>query len=631
MRELFSAVAVVVLATSASAVSAGEPTLLQVPAPPVAGMEEAVRHQLEDTLETLRSLGDEEGVPAGELAEAFGETGRLLLAYDLVDSAEACFRNAHALDPEDFRWPYLLGAVLGNDRRVEEALPALRTALDLRPEDLAARMRLGDVHLAGNDPVAAGEAYGEVLRRFPETAAAHAGLGRAAAAVGEFEAAVEHYRKALALAPEASALRYPLAIALRELGRREEAREQLALRGEVEVRFPDPLTRDLLALTTGASIQLMFGHRALKNGQVDLAVRRFRQAIEANPQSAEAQQALGAALAQQGDGEGASRHYSAALALRPDNPTLHYNLGTLLLERGETEQAIRHFQAAIVLLPAYDNARFNLATALAQVERHSEALEHFQELLTREPEDRATRFFAANSYHRLGRQTEAAALLDALIEQDAKAVRARLLRSRVAVAVEDLATARRHLTAVLAHPEVAQEQRTAAHRQLGDLEARAGRYERAAQAYVQAVAAEPRNANTRFALAMAWLLAERYEEAADHLAKSTRILPQDMELSHLRARFLATCPVDPLRDGSEALEISSRLLRVGFRADIAETVAMAYAELGRFEDAVRWQQRLLREAERAGLRQFQAHLEEGLKLYGEGLPMRAPWLVGSKP
>ena len=606
----------------------GQPTLLPVPEPPVADMEPAVREQLLETMADLASLleeGGEREISNLPRAEVFGEAGRLFLAYDLVDSAEACFENARRLSPEDFRWPYLLGAVWSNERRVDDALPMLQRALELRPEDLAARMRLGEVHLARNDPKAARESFEQALAGAPGTAAAHAGLARAAAALGQFELAVEQYRKALELEPGASSLRYPLAIALRETGRMEEARAELAQRGDVEVRFPDPLTRDLLQLTTGAGMQLMFGHRALKGGDTDLAIRRFRKALEVNPQSAEAHQALGTVLAQVGDLEGAVRHDSASLALRPENPTVHYNLGTVLIELGQVDQAIRHFRTTLDLVPNHDNARFNLATALAQGGRHREAVELFGELLEREPGDRATRFFAANSHFRLGRLTPASNLLDGLIAEEPSGLRSRLLRARVAVASGDGATARAQLQAVIAHPEALAEQRLAARRQLGDLEARAGNYLAAAEAYGAAVSVAPQEPGTQRALAMAWLLAERYDEADQALVRALEAVPQDLELNHLRARFLATCPDEDFRDGAAALELARRLFESRPRPDLAETVAMAYAELGRFEEAVGWQQRLLQEAKRAGMTGIRQRLESQLAAYQRGEAVRAPW------
>jgi len=58
----------------------------------------------------------------------------------------------------------------------------------------------------------------------------------------------------------------------------------------------------------------------------------------------------------------------------------------------------------------------------------------------------------------------------------------------------------------------------------------------------------------------------------------------------------------------------------------AETVAMALAELGRFEDAVRLQSRILQEATQYGSPEL-AQMESRLRRYERGEPVRSPWLA----
>ncbi|MEM6793225.1 MAG: hypothetical protein AAF725_04550 [Acidobacteriota bacterium] len=59
--------------------------------------------------EQIRELQERLGVAAGdaELAQAYGELGELLHAYQLTDPAAACYRNARKLAPGEARWPYL--------------------------------------------------------------------------------------------------------------------------------------------------------------------------------------------------------------------------------------------------------------------------------------------------------------------------------------------------------------------------------------------------------------------------------------------------------------------------------------------------------------------------------------------
>ena len=610
--------------------TAAVPDLLPIPAPSLVGMEEAVREQLSTGLDELRQLAGSTEIAAAELAEAYGEMGQIYLAYDLVEPARACLRNAHRLAAADFRWPYLLGAVDQNERHLDAALASYQAALAIEPHNPAALIRTGNTYLARDEPDAA-RIYFERASVLPgATAAARAGLAKAAVARGDFAAAVSHFEAALTEMPQASALHYPLAIAYRELGDVEAARRHLALRGDVVAPFPDPLTEGLLQLATGAGVHLMLGHRALRLGNAEAAAERFRQALAANPRSAAAHQALGGALAQLGDTESTVRHYSASLAIEPENPQLHYNLGTVLVERGEDEQAIRHFQAALKWLPDYHNARYNLATALAQAGRFAEAEVHYRALLEAEPGDHATRFYLAQTLIRLARHDAAAELLAGLVAEDPGRIRARLALAAALLANGEEIGAAGHLEVVLEHAAAEPAQRARARLELARLAARQGRFDEAAQRYAEAVKHQPDDVDARFGEAMALLMAERYPQARRRLEAGLAALPESTGLAHLLARLLAACPRRELRDGERALELARSLFGQRKHPYFAETVAMALAELGRFEEAVAWQRRLIREAERSGGGDLLVRLQSRLALYERQQPCRAPWLEGDR-
>ncbi len=559
-----------------------------VPEPSLVGMEEAVQQQLRGARADLDELVARPDAVPGRLAPAFGDLGRLYLAYDLVEPAAACLRNAWRLAPAEFRWPYLLAGLYQNERRLEEASTAFDAALELVPDDLPALIRQGNVQLGLGAPARARHYFERAGEVEPGSAAVLAGLGRTAAVLEEHEAAIGHFEAALAAQPTASALRYPLGLAYRELGRMEEAREQLAARGTGTVSFRDPLVEGLLRLATGAGVHLMLGNRALRQGAVETAMDRYRQALEADPGSANAHQALGGALSRQGDLEGTVRHYSAALAIQAENPPLHYNLGTVLAERGADEQAIRHFRAAIAQAPEYHNARFNLAAALARVGRYEEALVEYRVLREQAPEDTATSFYMGQTLRRLGDYDEAGSLFAGLVTED-----------------PDRERARAGLAATLA--------------------AR-GRFVEAVVHYDKLLESAPDDGRLRLDRAMALLLGGDYPTARRRLEEDVATLSQDAALRHALARLLATCPDSELRDGERALAITLALFSDSKRPEYAETVAMALAELGRFAEAIEWQRRLILETERAGRTESIARLRRTLEGFARNEPVRSPWL-----
>ncbi len=114
---------------------------------------------------------------------------------------------------------------------------------------------------------------------------------------------------------------------------------------------------------------------------------------------------------------------------------------------------------------------------------------------------------------------------------------------------------------------------------------RADRYAEAAAEYTRFLEFEPGFAEAHFGRAMALLLDDRSATARRSLGKSLRSLPGDLRLRHLLARVLATCPAAEGRDGNRALELGSQVLREQETLEHTESLAMAYAELGRFDEA----------------------------------------------
>ncbi len=143
---------------------------------------------------------------AGRLAERVGHLGQLYHAYQ-IDSAEPCYRNAARWAPTDFRWPYL-AAVLAQARgAATEAGAGLEQALELRPADPTALVRLAEVRLGERRPEAAAELFGRAVGVADTAAAGHHGLGRIAAAAGDSQQAIDHFERVLELQPQAQSVR----------------------------------------------------------------------------------------------------------------------------------------------------------------------------------------------------------------------------------------------------------------------------------------------------------------------------------------------------------------------------------------------------------------------------------------
>ena len=81
----------------------------------------------------------------------------------------------------------------------------------------------------------------------------------------------------------------------------------------------------------------------------------------------------------------------------------------------------------------------------------------------------------------------------------------------------------------------------------------------------------------------------------DHLAASA-IDPDDAATLNFLAWLRATCPQDDVRDGAQALRDATRACELTdyALAGYLDTLAAAHAELGRFDEAVRWQEKAIK-------------------------------------
>lgn len=559
------------------------PELLPLPEPALDAAEEAVRRQLETQREALAELEGRGAPEPPELAEAFGRMGQLYLLYGFEEAALPAFENARRLAPEDFRWSYYRGVLAERSGDFETAADAFERALELAPGDLPTLLRLGRIALEDHRPDDAEACYREALERGAGAAAVY-GLGRVALERGEHERAVERFREVLESHPDAASVHYQLGLAYRGLGELERAREHLAHHGGDRFGFPDPLVDGLALLSTGAGAHMDRGNRAMALGDPEGAVPHYRRAVEeAPPENLQPSRALASALARAGRAEEALELYRDLLERDPDDPVSRFNLANLYVDRGELETAERHFRRAVEIAPDYADAHFNLALVLEQLGRVEEAAEQARRAVTADPEGLEPKRLLADLLLRSGRLEDA--------------------REAVELA-----------------PGMAE-----AHRTLASALGRAGRFEEAAGRYGRAAELEPGDEASHFGRATALLLAGREAEAREALEASVLRFSESLPLRHALARLLAAGEDPEVRDGHRALELAAEVFRSYPSVEHGQTLAMAHAELGRFEEAVAWQRRILQRAESVGRDEILPELREQLESYLEGEPVRAPW------
>jgi hypothetical protein len=107
-------------------------------------------------------------------------------------------------------------------------------------------------------------------------------------------------------------------------------------------------------------------------------------------------------------------------------------------------------------------------------------------------------------------------------------------------------------------------------------------------------------------------------EAREALREGLRAIAGDPGLIHGLARLLVTCDDPEVRDGQRAIELARVVYASGPTLECGETLAMAYAASGAFEEASRLQAELVGKAEQAGDAAWVARLRSNLERYQRG-------------
>ena len=125
-----------------------------------------------------------------------------------------------------------------------------------------------------------------------------------------------------------------------------------------------------------AEVHNVLGVDHLRNGRHEDAAREFEEALRKDPGSSRARSNLASVRAEEGSTPPEARRFSEAshklreaLTLAPDSADAHNNLGVALASLGQVEEAVPHFRRAVALSPGHAAAQRNLAAAQAATRR----------------------------------------------------------------------------------------------------------------------------------------------------------------------------------------------------------------------------------------------------------------------
>jgi tetratricopeptide (TPR) repeat protein len=347
------------------------------------------------------------------------------------------------------------------------------------------------------------------------------------------------------------------------------------------------------------------GQIAVDGGDYTGALERLEEALALDPQADRIHYLLGMAHRGLGQMEQAQAHLRQRGEIAPQiveplvvvlgemiaSARVHVARGITAIEARRFDVAVREFRLAVETDPTDVESRLNLGFALSQMGDLQQAEQHWARAVELAPDNARANFNLANRYERTGRRDEAIAHYRAAAKAEPKNL--------------------------------------AAHFFLANLLLHRSEYAEAAEHYGRVVALDAKNELARLLeIAALVRLGDREAEVGRLLEAAVLAHPDRIEFRQALARLLAAAPIDAQRDGKRAVALAEQLWSQSPGPESARTLAMALAEAGDFEAAVRHQREAAAMAAAQGNMPLVTQLEVDLKRYQADEPCRVPWAAG---
>ena len=332
-----------------------------------------------------------------------------------------------------------------------------------------------------------------------------------------------------------------------------------------------------------ALIENNYGGAFIEAKRFDEAALHFKKSLLIIPVYADARNNLGKVYLKQEKFSEAVACFNEVLRQNGDSTQTHYCLAVALNAQGKYNDAVKHFAAVLSLDPKYPSARDKMGFALIAANRPNEAIACFNELL-RQNRDSAEAHY--NLAIALGMQKK----YDEAIE---------------------------HLAKVLqlnpAYPE--------AHNKMGLALMAVGKNDEAIK-YLNEGLKINKDQETYANLGSAYIQVGKYDLAIENLTKAIELKPDNIDVLNKLAWLFAVVDNTTIHNAPKAVEFAQRGCELTGYKDpmLLDTLAVAYAAAGRFDEAKATAERALNIAKETGRENLAAEIQKRIKLYEANQP-----------
>lgn len=364
--------------------------------------------------------------------------------------------------------------------------------------------------------------------------------------------------------------------------------------------------RNYIALT-------IYGKQLADQEKYEEALELYRQAVTIQPRYAVGQYVMAEAYRNTGRTNLALECYTEALRLDPFHAESLNSRGALYSNLNRDAEAKQDFRKAIEVLPIFDLPRLNLGIVSHRRGELEEAARWFQEYLKLNPESAKVLGLLGDVRFRQNQLEAAVKLYQQALQIEPQRASSRYGLACAYVALQRFAEAEKELQQVIATDARMAE----AHFQLGIVTSTLNRTTAAVTHFTDAAKLKPDSALYQYHLATALDSAGRKPEAIKAYERAIELDPAFAEPLNNLAWLLATDHDDQIRDARRAIQLAEKACELTQQKEafLIGTLAAAYAEAGRFEDATNAAQRAMARAQAAGQSELVKRNSELLKAY----------------
>lgn len=411
--------------------------------------------------------------------------------------------------------------------------PAQEPPASLKEADAA--YRAGVAALSSNDLKTARADFEKVVRLAPSAEQGHSALGAVLFRLGKTGEGINELEKALAMKPSDNSAQMNLALAYVQNGQPAKALPWFAKLDAAALAEKHSLPSYVLA---------SYAHALAETGQYPAAISRMKEAVAADPQSAEMHDNLGSLYAQREDWAHAKEAFAAALRIDPNLASAHLHLGLTMLAQQQSG-GLDELAKACQIAPNNAEIALQFGTALAAAGQDEQAIPILRRSLEINPNLTAASYELGLALQRTSAPEEAIPLLRKAAAADPR------------------------------NPEVLTN--------LGMALCQEQQAKDAVPILQRAVALAPRNVTAHQNLAAAYIQLSQFDDAVEQLRAALKLAPDAARLHYDLG--LALKMKDDAADAIPELETAEKLDPTGHEAPYV--LGVLYLQDGRYADAAR--------------------------------------------